>query len=174
VYETVPAFEDTWIECLGDLCLYRLTIKDIHDNVEWANLSRSWYSKAVDKTPYIGRLYHRLATSATPNSPEQLFYHCKSLGVTNPFHPARESISAFFLPIFSTENVTPESSLANTRFIQLHDINITKVHPERDSETLSDYLDVLDKHIRDRQSEWKVRHKHCLYANGHLELTDYA
>jgi hypothetical protein len=28
LYETVPAFEDTWIECLGDLGRYRMTIVD--------------------------------------------------------------------------------------------------------------------------------------------------
>ena len=26
--ETVPAFEDTWIECLGDLGRYRMAIED--------------------------------------------------------------------------------------------------------------------------------------------------
>jgi len=25
LYETVPAFEETWIECLGDLGWYRIT-----------------------------------------------------------------------------------------------------------------------------------------------------
>jgi hypothetical protein len=28
LYETVPAFEDTWIECLGDLEWYRMAIED--------------------------------------------------------------------------------------------------------------------------------------------------
>lgn len=28
LYETVPAFEDTWIECLGDLARYRMAIED--------------------------------------------------------------------------------------------------------------------------------------------------
>lgn len=28
LYETVPAFEDTWIECLGDLGRYRMAIED--------------------------------------------------------------------------------------------------------------------------------------------------
>ena len=28
LYETVPAFEDTWIECLGDLSRYRMAIED--------------------------------------------------------------------------------------------------------------------------------------------------
>jgi hypothetical protein len=28
LYETVPAFEETWIECLGDLRRYRMAIED--------------------------------------------------------------------------------------------------------------------------------------------------
>jgi hypothetical protein len=28
LYETVPTFEDTWIECLGDLGRYRMAIED--------------------------------------------------------------------------------------------------------------------------------------------------
>ena len=28
LYETVPPFEDTWIECLGDLSRYRMAIRD--------------------------------------------------------------------------------------------------------------------------------------------------
>ncbi|KAL2256400.1 hypothetical protein VTK26DRAFT_1734 [Humicola hyalothermophila] len=28
LYEMVPAFEDTWIECLGNLACYRIAIED--------------------------------------------------------------------------------------------------------------------------------------------------
>ena len=31
LFKTVPNFEDTWIECLGDLGRYRMTIED--DNI---------------------------------------------------------------------------------------------------------------------------------------------
>jgi hypothetical protein len=33
LYEAVPAFEDTWIECLGDLGRYRVAIED-DDNTD--------------------------------------------------------------------------------------------------------------------------------------------
>jgi hypothetical protein len=44
LYETVPAFEDTWIECLGDLGRYRMAIEDedIRDRETWAGVARSW------------------------------------------------------------------------------------------------------------------------------------
>ncbi|EAT79811.2 hypothetical protein SNOG_13011 [Parastagonospora nodorum SN15] len=50
LYETVPAFEDTWIECLGDLGRYRMAIEDedIRDRETWAGVARSWY-------PILGR-----------------------------------------------------------------------------------------------------------------------
>jgi hypothetical protein len=44
LYETVPAFEDTWIECLGDLGRYRMAIEDedVRDRETWAGVARSW------------------------------------------------------------------------------------------------------------------------------------
>jgi hypothetical protein len=53
LYETVPAFEDTWIECLGDLGRYRMAIEDedIRDRETWAGVARSWcmYCQQTDK-----------------------------------------------------------------------------------------------------------------------------
>jgi hypothetical protein len=44
LYETVPAFEDAWIECLGDLGRYRMAIEDedLRDRENWAGVARSW------------------------------------------------------------------------------------------------------------------------------------
>ncbi|KAH7021737.1 hypothetical protein B0J12DRAFT_773728 [Macrophomina phaseolina] len=67
LFETVPAFEDVWIECLGDLARYRMAIED-EDRGTWAEVSRRWYSKAADKSPMVGRIYHYLATLARPNA----------------------------------------------------------------------------------------------------------
>ncbi|TVY18829.1 EST/SMG-like protein 2 [Lachnellula arida] len=68
LYETVPACKDTWIECLGDLGRYWMAIKDddIRDREVWTRVARHWYSKASDKAPTTGRLYHHLATLARP------------------------------------------------------------------------------------------------------------
>lgn len=83
LYETVLEFEDTWIECLGDLGRYRMAIEDedIRDREIWTEVSRYWYSKASDKAPTTGRLYHHLAILARPNAIKQLFYYNKSLGI---------------------------------------------------------------------------------------------
>ncbi|KAI1319123.1 hypothetical protein F5Y16DRAFT_414328 [Xylariaceae sp. FL0255] len=83
LYETVPAFEDTWIECLGDLGRYRMAIEDedVRDREVWTSVSRQWYSKASDKASTTGRLYHHLAILARPNVFQQLFFYTKSLSI---------------------------------------------------------------------------------------------
>jgi hypothetical protein len=48
---TVPAFEDTWTECLGDLGRYRMVIEDddVQDREVWTPVARQWYLKASDR-----------------------------------------------------------------------------------------------------------------------------
>lgn len=55
LYETVPSCEITWIECLGDLGRYRMSIEeiDMQDREIWSGVSRFWYSKAIEKTPEV-------------------------------------------------------------------------------------------------------------------------
>ena len=55
LYETVPTFEDTWIECLGDIGRYRMAIEDddIRDREIWSSVARSWYQKAADRNPEV-------------------------------------------------------------------------------------------------------------------------
>ncbi|PSR90756.1 hypothetical protein BD289DRAFT_430456 [Coniella lustricola] len=103
LYETVPAFEDTWVECLGDLGRYRMAIEDedIRDREIWTGVSRYWYTKASDKAPTTGRLYHHLAILARPNALQQLFYYTKSLCVAIPFKSARDSILTLFEPVLN-------------------------------------------------------------------------
>ncbi|KAI9759552.1 MAG: hypothetical protein M1840_003254 [Geoglossum simile] len=92
--ETVPTLEANWIECLGDLGRYRMAIEDddIRDREVWTGVARIWYSKAADKSPTVGRLYHHLAILARPNVLQQLYYYTRSLSCVQPFPSARESI----------------------------------------------------------------------------------
>src|SRR5690606_29253587 len=94
LYETVPSYKETWIECLGDLGRYRMAIEDdnMFDREIWTEVSKQWYQKASDLSPSTGRLYHHLAILARPNWLQQLFFYSKSLCVSIPFVSARESI----------------------------------------------------------------------------------
>ncbi|PMD21990.1 hypothetical protein NA56DRAFT_658472 [Hyaloscypha hepaticicola] len=135
LYETVPAFEDTWIECLGDLGRYRMAIEDddIRDREVWTGVARHWYSKASDKAPTTGRLYHHLAILARPNSLQQLFYYAKSLCVVIPFTSTRESILTLFDPVLNAENYQGQYRLPplDTSFVKAHGLLFTNKNMER-------------------------------------------
>ena len=62
--ESVPNFEETWIECLGDLARYRMAIDetDLRDRKVWSGITRMWYNKAADGSPDVGGIhYHQTA-----------------------------------------------------------------------------------------------------------------
>lgn len=97
LYETVPAFEETWIEYLGDLSRYRMAIEEAHigDKKVWAHVARQWYIKASNRSPETGKFYHHLGT-ITSNAVEQLFLYQKALSVSYSFPEARKTLSRFF------------------------------------------------------------------------------
>ncbi|RFU26395.1 hypothetical protein B7463_g9949, partial [Scytalidium lignicola] len=151
LYETVPAFEDTWIECLGDLGRYRMAIEDddIRDREVWTGVARHWYSKASDRAPTTGRLYHHLAILARPNAIQQLFYYSKSLCVKVPFISARESIMTLFEPLLNTEGTHNQYRLSplDTAFVTAHGILFTRTQTERFDAVAKEFLEMLDSHI---------------------------
>ncbi|KAI9813000.1 MAG: hypothetical protein M1832_006437 [Thelocarpon impressellum] len=117
LYETVPAFEDTWIECLGDLGRYRMAIEDDKQDLEdWTGVARFWYSKAADKPCATGRRYHHLAILARPDLVQQLFFYRKSLTVAHRSFPAPGSIVTPFDPVLVPERI--RRRLPALRFLQ--------------------------------------------------------
>ena len=123
LYETVPAFEDTWIECLGDLARYRMAIEDDEpkDRETWSGVARSWYSKASTKNPTFGRLYHHLAILAKPFTLEQLSFYTRSLTCVTPFESAKGSILTLFNPILNgRETDHYRNPSMETLIIKLH------------------------------------------------------
>jgi hypothetical protein len=129
---------------------------DVRDREVWQNVARFWYSKAADKTPGVGRLYHHLAILARPNILQQLFYYCKSLGVTKPFSSARQSILTAFDPIFNPDVFSSRSQPVDASFIQLHSVTFSHIEFEKFDYALDEFLDLPDKHISGPQSRWKV------------------
>ncbi|KAF1362227.1 hypothetical protein EJ07DRAFT_109094 [Lizonia empirigonia] len=121
-YETVPAFEDTWIVCLGDLGRFRMAIEDdVRDRKTWAGVARSWYVKAADKNPTVGRLYHHLAILARPHVLLQMYYYSRSFAPVEPFQTARESIKILLDSIVEKAQHTPLDNLLNEEvFVLAH------------------------------------------------------
>lgn len=154
LFETVPAFQDTWIECCGDLARYRMAIEDddVRHREVWANVSRYWYSKASDKAPTTGRLYHHLAILARPNALQQLYYYAKSLCVPIPFLSAKESIMTLFDPILNGNSHRLDP--IDAAFVCAHGILFSGKSQECLEESIDDFLKLLDSHIGRTTKRW--------------------
>ncbi|TVY68922.1 EST/SMG-like protein [Lachnellula suecica] len=170
LYETVPAFEDTWIECLGDLGRYRMAIEDddIRDREVWTGVARHWYSKASDKAPTTGRLYHHLAILARPNALQQLFYYAKSLCVAVPFTSARESILTLFEPVLNSDNAHGQYRLPalDTAFVKAHGLLFTNRDMHKFGLTVQEFLDLLDNQIGRVTRKFMEQGYHIAVANS--------
>ena len=158
LYETVPAFQDTWIECLGDLGRYRMAIENDDRGLRevWTSVSRHWYSQRSDKAPTVGRLYHHLAILARPSPLQQLHYYSKSLCVELPFSPARDSIMTVFEPIMPRTSNTQQAKLPPTErsYIKTQGILFSGKYPDKLDSSMRAFLKGLDNHIRRRAREW--------------------
>ncbi|KAI3530978.1 hypothetical protein CABS02_14328, partial [Colletotrichum abscissum] len=147
MYKTVPAFEYTWIEYLGDLGAYRIAMEDGHfENREaWTSTIRQWYSKASHRSPSIGRFYHGLATCAKANTLEQLFFYTKSLCVRVPFLDARDSLAVFFKQNMDEVSGTSVVSTNSYGFNETPDIKLTnEVAVSLDPSRVDDGTEKLD------------------------------
>jgi hypothetical protein len=148
LFETVPPFEETWIECLRDLGRYRMAIEDdnIRDREVWTQVSRQWYLKASDRAPRIGRLYHHLAILAHRNALQQLFCYGKALSISQPFPAAKDSILTLFEPILSGKQ-TRRLPPVITAYVKSHAFLFMRNGPESFYESLTEFISLLDGHI---------------------------
>lgn len=168
LYETVPAFEDTWIECLGDLGRYRMAIEDedIKDRETWAGVARSWYTKAADKNPTVGRLYHHLAILARPHALQQLYYYSRSLTCVKPFPSARESILTLLDPILGRAKAPYSHALPiDTSFIKAHALLFENKSLDELEQTTQEFLGSLDNHIGRVTAKWKEQGVYIAVTN---------
>ncbi|KAK7991526.1 hypothetical protein PG988_000320 [Apiospora saccharicola] len=156
LYETVPAFEGTWMECLGDLSRYRMAIEDnnLQDREVWTSVSRRWYSKALDVIPKTGRLYHHLAILARPNVLQQLFYYSKALTAPENFTSAWESIITLFDPMLGSDSQSSRLLPIDIAFIKAHGILFSGKLADKYQTAVTDFLGNLDKHISRTTRKW--------------------
>jgi hypothetical protein len=174
LYETVPAFEDTWIECLGDLGRYRMAIEDedVRDRETWAGVARSWYSKAADKNPTVGRLYHHLAILARPNALQQMYYYSRSLTCVKPFPSARESIMTLLDPILGrspagyTHALPIDTNFIKAHALQFEGVSVENGQPSRDFQMAKEeFAGNLDNHIGRVTAKWKEQGVYIAVTN---------
>jgi hypothetical protein len=188
LYETVPAFEDTWIECLGDLGRYRMAIEDedVRDRETWAGVARSWCTfsderthsffadisdltpdtKAADKNPTVGRLYHHLAILARPNALQQLYYYSRSLTCVKPFPSARESILTLLDPILGRAVATYSHALPiDTNYIKTHGLLFDGKPSDELIPATTEFINSLDNHIGRVTAKWKEQGVYIAVTN---------
>ena len=150
--ETVPSFEDTWIECLGDLGRYRMAIEDEdpRDRETWAGVARYWYTKAANKSPITGRLYHHLAILARPNALQQMYLYSRSLNCLNPFHSARDSVLTLLEPVLGRSlPAYPQLPVVDVSFLRLQSVLLERIPLDMTywENSSTEYHDQLTTHI---------------------------
>lgn len=146
--ETVPTFEDTWIECLGEISRYRMVLEaaESRERQAWASIARYWYNKAADKNPDVGRLQHHLGVLARPDIVQQLFYYTKSLVCVHPFIGTKESISLLFNPLLQNPRSVrrlPEIVIA---FVAAHGYLYARQVGDPFLDTCNDFLAFLEEY----------------------------
>ena len=122
LYETVPAFEDTWTKCLGDLAQYRMVIEDDDfGDDDWGDVARFWYEKAAEENPGVGRLHHHLAVLARQDSVLQLNLYMRAMTCTGPFDSDEGNVTMSFDPKLRGEKSPPFRSFqVETPFVKAH------------------------------------------------------
>lgn len=164
--ESVSAFRETWIECLGDLARYRMAVEesDVRDREVWAGVSRYWYNQDADRNPDIGRIQHHLAVLARPDVLLQLFYYTKALICVRPFPNARESMILLFNP-YNGLSLHQHSMI--TAFIATHRVLFTQGPKEQFVTLANHFLSLLRREIRrlGRQGQQGVYIMSCNFAS---------
>lgn len=125
---------------------------DLKDREVWTSVSRHWYSKASDKAPTTGRLYHHLAILARPNALQQLFYYTKSLCVPIPFLSARESIMTLFEPHLNGSPTRLQE--IDAAFVRAHGILFSGRNQEQLAPSVDEFIGSLDNHIGRTTRRW--------------------
>jgi hypothetical protein len=157
--ESVPSFEETWIECLGDLARYRMAIEeaDLRDREVWSGVARMWYNKAADKSPNVGRIQHHLAVLTRPNIVQQLFYS-KALVSIVPFQNVRESIMFLFsLFLEGSEIASQRYPLMESSVVKANGVLFTRGPISEYTFLMSQFSSVLDNHIGRVTAKFRVQ-----------------
>ena len=152
--ESVPAFKNTWFECLGDLARYSMAVNP-PERETWAGVARYWYLQVSDRNPNVGRIQHHLAVLARPDMVQQLFHYTKSLVSVRPFPSAGESILFLFDPLLNGSG-SYDQPVAASAFVAAHGYLFTQ-RPISDLKApVQEYLSHLEEYINQLSVEFKT------------------
>jgi hypothetical protein len=123
-------------------------------------------TKAADKNPTVGRLYHHLAILARPNALQQLYYYSRSLTCVKPFPSARESILTLLDPILGRAVATYSHALPiDTNYIKAHALLFDKLSLDEFKQATTEFTKNLDNHIGRVTAKWKEQGVYIAVTN---------
>lgn len=123
-------------------------------------------TKAADKNPTVGRLYHHLAILARPNALQQLYYYSRSLTCVKPFPSARESILTLLDPILGRAIATYSHALPiDTNYIKAHALLFEKLSLDDFKQAVLEFTNNLDNHIGRVTAKWKEQGVYIAVTN---------
>jgi hypothetical protein len=123
-------------------------------------------TKAADKNPTVGRLYHHLAILARPNALQQLYYYSRSLTCVKPFASARESILTLLDPILGRAVATYSHALPiDTNYIKAHALLFEKISLGDFTQAMMEFTSNLDNHIGRVTAKWKEQGVYIAVTN---------
>ena len=157
LFETVPTFVDTWIECLGDLARYRMAIEEDREiHATWGGVAAHWYNMASDRHPGTGRLYHHLGILERPSLRKMCFY-AKSLTSLNPFFNAKDSLATLCGPIIQDEQACQAAAQSTeARIMTFHAQLFVSGGDGAIGATADDALSRLSQQTTAKIKEWGV------------------
>jgi hypothetical protein len=129
VHKDISVFKATWMECLGDVARYCCAIEKHEDRKKkWRNEASSWYIRAAQQLPMVGRLVHHIGIVAEFTGDQALHraqYFFRSLNCAIVFPRARQSLSCFVLdrilrPETGRHRIPPP--LIHAEFLRIHDL----------------------------------------------------
>jgi hypothetical protein len=152
------SFEESWIECLGDLARYRMATegKDLRDLEIWSSVARMWYVKAADISPTVGRIQHHLVVLARPKSTNQFFYYTKALVHITAFESAGENILLLLTPCLGKGNNSKRFSQIEASLAQSAALLFTCGLNARLAVLDDEFVDVIGNYISKVMAKFRV------------------
>jgi hypothetical protein len=123
-------------------------------------------TKAADKNPEVGRLYHHLAIPAHLNALQQLYYYSRSLTCVKPFLVARKSILTLLDPTLGRAVATYSRALSiDSSYIKVHAIIFEKMSWDDFKQAKTEFINDLDNYIGCVTTKWKEQGVYVAFTN---------
>lgn len=142
--ESVPSFEETWIECLGDLARYRMTIEeaDLRDREVWPECG---IIRPPTNPPTWGEF--NITWQCLPDLTSSNSFYSKALVSVIPFQNARESVMLLFNPFLERSETASQRYPLVSSVVKVDGILFTRGPISEYICLTSQFCSTLDNHI---------------------------